>query len=118
MTEVRELRPEEVPLAAEVPEGCDLVMGVVEDGKVVALLGAFTVVFVDPFWVAPDHRTKVARSALRELWERMRLRLIHAGISAVIGHADQSQPGMASLIEYLGGKEVVGKRQFVMKLGE
>lgn len=117
MTEVRQLSPEEVPVEAQVPEGA-LVIGVVEDGKVVGLVGAFSVVFLDPFWIAPDHRTKVSRTTLRELWERMRMRLIHQGITAAIGHADKDQPAMASLIEYLGGEEVVGKRQFIMKLGE
>lgn len=115
MTEIRELRPEEVPADAGVVPG-SLVMGVLEDEKVVAVLGAFTCVFLDPLWVAPGARDQ-SQGFLRPLWDRMKARLRNSGIKVVIGHADPSQPAMARILARLG-KEAPPKRQFLIFLGE
>jgi len=116
MIEIRELKPEEVPEDSGVMAG-SLVMGVLEDGEVIAVLAAFTTVFLDPLWVAPEKRTQ-SIGFLRPLWDKMRDRLKEADIKAVIGHADITQPAMAEILKRLGGREVTGKRQFVLLLGE
>jgi hypothetical protein len=113
--EIRELRPEEVPPDSGVLPG-SLVMGVLDGERVVAVLAAFTTVFLDPLWVAPTHRGRSTKF-LWSLWTRMKSRLREADIRAVIGHADQSQPAMGEILQRLG-KEVPRKRQFVLFLGE
>lgn len=114
MIEIRELLVSEVPAEAGVPAGA-LVIGVVQEGRVIAVLAAFTTVFIDPLWVVPELRTKSV-SFLRPLWEKLRARLQRAGIHYAFGHADQSNPSMPSLLKRLGGREVEGKRQFVLSL--
>ena len=116
--EIRELREEEIPVEAEVPSGA-VAVGVVEDGQVVALIGAFTTVFLDPLWVAPEHRGKVlSRNVLRQLWMGMRDLLLNANVRMVVGHARQDQPVMAMLLKRIGGEEVFEKRPFVVRLEE
>lgn len=115
--EIRELRAEEIPAEAGVPVG-SLVMGVVEDDQVVALLGAFSMVFLDPLWVAPQRRGMIGPVLMRSLWDRMRVRLSGLGINIAVGHADQSHPVMSNLLKRIGGQEVLGKRQFVVRLEE
>lgn len=116
MIEIRELKPEEIPSAARIVPG-SLVMGVLDNGRVIAILAAFTSVFLDPLWVEPESRNHSV-GFLRPLWDRMKSRLRQADIQCVIGHADSTQPNMATLLSKIGGKEVVGKRQFVLLLGE
>jgi len=116
--EIRELSESEVPVEAGVPIGA-VAVGAVEDGQVVALLGAFTTVFLDPLWVAPGHRRKtLSPTLLSGLWKRMRTLLLDANVHMVVGHADHTQPVMALLLQRIGGKEVLGKRPFVVKLEE
>lgn len=118
MTEVRELRAEEIPAEAGVPEGA-IAVGLVENGEVVALMGAFVMIFLDPIWVAPHHRGRVLTpGVLRRFWDGMRSMLRDAGFRVAVGHVNQSEPVVANLLQRVGAREVLGRRQFVVRLEE
>lgn len=95
---------------AATPRG--LVYGAVEDGRVVAALGAFTVVYLDPLWVAPDRRPF---GGLRALWTAVKTRLAGDGITFAVGHAADER--MVRALSSVGGIETPARRQFIIPTG-
>lgn len=114
--EFRELAPEEIPQDIDLPDG-GAAIGAIENGKVIALLGAYPVLFLDPLWIDPEFRHRsVNFSIIKGLWDAVKARLSAAGVSFVVGHADDSQPRMARLLGRIG-TEITGKRQFIIPTG-
>jgi hypothetical protein len=104
---IRELGFDEVPEDARVPFG-SLVFGAVENDKVIAVLGAITVVLLDPIWVDPNHRPF---RQIRGLWRKMKQRLMQAGVHVVFGHSGSES--MSRVLRRIGGQERV-VRQFLI----
>jgi hypothetical protein len=122
---VRELPPEEWPRLLDLGDGLYAETGVlpvpahnrilvIEDptGGIVAYWGLFTVVHVEPVWIAPAHRQRI--SVVRRLWEGMRDLLTQLKIpGAVAIIADQDLPTNLPMAVKLGFQHVPGTLMYL-----
>ena len=114
MTEYRLLTRAE---AATVPGMVDplpdslFVMGAIDESGIIAAVGAFTAVHLDPLWIREDKR-KCTPCMLRKLWENMHAELWRRGADGIEVGMTETNPGQPTegMIERMckmaGGHEI------------
>jgi len=118
----RQLTPEEMRQVPKLPEPSErvTVVGAVDDnGEVVAAMGIFVAIHMDPLWVREDKRNN-PRILLR-LWDAAQTYLRSQGAGGVLALMFDGDPGppyegvVERICKYAGGYEVVG-RMFLVPL--
>lgn len=121
MVEIREIAEAEWPEAArsQLISG-GRAFGAFESGELVAVLGVFTAVFVDPLWVAPDCRHRqINGRILLSLWKTVKSVLHNHGVRVAMTILNEDRPGMARRVRRLcGGREMSRRRLFLLPTGE
>jgi hypothetical protein len=87
------------------PPHSRVIAAIDDDGAIVAVVGVFTAVHLDPLWIREDHRQ--SPSILRRLWVATKRILAADGIRAVIGTSNTEI--VDRLCAWAGGRAVPGR---------